>query len=351
MRRIGPSVLAAFSLAAACVTSASASSIDFRGKTITMLIGYAPGGGTDLLGRAIAASIPAFLPGQPSVIVQNMPGAEGTTAANYFANQASIDGLTVAMGAATQTDPLYFRRPQSKYIPSQFKVIGGANRGGTGLFIRKSAVARLYDRTSSPVIMGSLGGIPRAGMQAAAWGAQLLGWNIRWVVGYPGTNQLFAALHRGEIEMTSTAVPAQVDALTNSGEFEILAQSGSLRNRRLEPQPAFGPAPLLNSLLESHLGDGTIAQSFAYWSAINSMDVWMSLPPKASEDIVQVYRNAFEAMIRDRNFKAYVEKIEKNIAFRTHEDVELLLGVLDRTSPEAIDFISTMLRSQGLTIN
>lgn len=347
----GLRLLATLAIAAGNMTVAVAGNVDLRGKTVTMVIGYAPGGGTDLLGRAIAASISNFLPGQPSVVVQNMPGAEGTIAANYLANQASTDGLTVAMGAATQTDPLYFRRPQSKYNPSQFKVIGGANRGGTGLFIRKSARARLEDRTRSPVIMGSLGGVPRAGMQAAAWGAQLLGWNIKWVVGYPGTSQLFAALHRGEIEMTSTAVPAQVTALVESGNFDILTQSGSLRHGRFEPQPAFGSAPLLNGLLESHLDDKTIAQSFTYWSAINSMDVWMSLPPKTSDDIVQVYREAFEAMIRDRDFKAYVEKIEKNLAFRTHEDVELLLGVLDRTPPEAIDFISTMLRSQGLTIN
>jgi hypothetical protein len=344
-------LLLATAVGTALPLSSLAAPVDFHGKTVTMVIGYAPGGGTDLLGRAIAASITNFLPGQPSVVVQNMPGAEGTTAANYFANQASTDGLTVAMGAATQTDPLYFRKPQSKYVPIQFKVIGGANRGGTGLFIRKSAVARLRDKGASPVIMGSLGGVPRAGMQAAAWGSQLLGWNIRWVVGYPGTSQLFAALHRGEIEMTSTAVPSQVAALAESGDFEILTQSGSLKNGRFEKQPAFGSAPLLSSLVESHFHDPTIAQSFAYWSAINSMDVWMSLPPRTPDDIVKVYRDAFETMVKDRAFLEYVSRIEKTISFRNHEDVELLLGVLDRTSPEAIDFISTMLKSQGLTIN
>jgi hypothetical protein len=87
-------------------------------------------------------------------------------------------------------------------------------------------------------------------MQAAAWGAHLLGWNIKWVVGYPSTSQLFIALNRGEIEMTSTAVPSQVKELMAVGEFNIVSQSGSIKNGTFEAQPTFGSAPLLSTLLK-----------------------------------------------------------------------------------------------------
>jgi tripartite-type tricarboxylate transporter receptor subunit TctC len=339
------------SLAASITTMAAADPVDFRGKTVTMIIGYAPGGGTDLLGRAIASSISKFLPGQPTIVVQNMPGAEGTNAANFFAQRVSPDGQTIAMGAATQTDPLYFRRPQSHYVPNTFKVIGGANRGGTALFIRNGALPRLHDATANPVIMGSLGGVPRAGMQAAAWGVRLLGWNVKWVVGYPGTSQLFMALNRGEIEMTSTAVPTQVKELMAGGNFSILSQSGSVKDGKFVAQPAFGAAPLLSSLVQGKIKDPTTASSFAYWSAINSMDVWMSLPPKTPDEIVDIYRQAFNAMVQDPDFLRMIEKIEHNLTFRSHEDVEYLLDMLDKTPPQAIQFISSMLRSQGLTVN
>ena len=73
--------------------------VSFKGKTVTMIIGFAGGGGTDIAGRLIAAHLGKYLPGQPNVIVQNMPGAEGMTAMNFFGNQAKPDGLTITMGS------------------------------------------------------------------------------------------------------------------------------------------------------------------------------------------------------------------------------------------------------------
>jgi tripartite-type tricarboxylate transporter receptor subunit TctC len=74
-------------------SAVAAEPVSFKGKTVTMIIGFAAGGGTDLSGRLIAAYLGKYLPGQPTVIVQNMPGAEGMTAMNFFANQPKPDGL------------------------------------------------------------------------------------------------------------------------------------------------------------------------------------------------------------------------------------------------------------------
>jgi tripartite-type tricarboxylate transporter receptor subunit TctC len=128
---------------------------DFAGKQVTMIIGSAPGGGTDTSGRVIAQFIANYLPGKPNLIVRNIPGAQGVTAMNYFVKQVAPDGLTITMGSTTQADPLFYRKSTAQFDPTKFHIIGGVGRGGTVLMIRKDAEPRLYDKKQPPVIMGS----------------------------------------------------------------------------------------------------------------------------------------------------------------------------------------------------
>jgi hypothetical protein len=77
----------------------------------------------------------------------------------------------------------------------------------------------------------------------------------------------------------------------------------------------------------------------------------MSLAPKTPDDVVEVFRRAFEATTHDPNFLQTNDKIEHNLTFRSNEDVEYFLRVPEETPPEAVEFISLMLRNQGLTTN
>src|SRR3954451_1844467 len=103
----------------------------FAGKQVTMIIGSASGGGTDTSGRVIANFIASHLPGKPSVIVRNIPGAQGVTAMNYFVKQVQPDGLTIIMGSTSQADPLLDRKSTSQFHPKKFLMVGGSGRGGT----------------------------------------------------------------------------------------------------------------------------------------------------------------------------------------------------------------------------
>src|SRR4051812_25179839 len=85
--RVGCCALMA--LASGMITSRAAEPISFEGKTVTMMIGSAAGGGTDASGRLIARFLGKYLPGNPTVIVKNVPGAQGMTSMNYFANQVA----------------------------------------------------------------------------------------------------------------------------------------------------------------------------------------------------------------------------------------------------------------------
>src|SRR6476620_4404241 len=134
-------------LVAASSSATAAEPVSFKGKTVTMIIGFAAGGGTDLSGRLIAAYLGKYLPGEPTVIVQNMPGAEGMTAMNFFANQSKPDGLTLTMGSGSVADPINFRKPQAKYDPSKFLFVGGTGRGGTIAIISNEAEKHLLDKS------------------------------------------------------------------------------------------------------------------------------------------------------------------------------------------------------------
>jgi hypothetical protein len=322
--------------------------VSFKGKAITMLISSAPGGGTDTSGRLIADYISTHLPGKPSVVVRNLPGAQGIIAMNYFTRQVIPDGMTLTVAGATLANPLVYRVPAAQFDPTTFIFIGGSGRGGSVILIRKDAEARLYDKSAPPVIMGSLGGVPRSGMQTAAWGAGLLGWNMKWVLGYPGTNELMLALDRGEVDMTATANLFLIRQFTTGGRFKILVQTGTVQHGQILPRAEFGDAPLMANLLQSKVTDPLARQAFEYWSSNTALDKWIALPPKTPQPYVQAYREAYQSAFTDPAFAELGKKISEDLEPMAYEDVEFLVKKLGATSPEAVTFITTMLHKQGL---
>ncbi len=332
-----------------CATAVADEPVSFKGKTITMVVATAPGGGTDTSGRLIAPLLASLLPGKPSVIVRNIPGAEGVTAMNYFVKQVAPDGLTVTMGSTTQADPLLYRRPQSQFDPTTFPIIGGAGRGGTALVVRREAEPRLYDRGAAPVVMGALGGVPRSGMLATGWGVDILGWNAKWVLGYRGTKDLMLALSREEIDMTSTANLFQLAEIIANPKFKILSQSGSLQNGQLMARAEFGGAPIFTAMLQDKIKDALTRQAFDYWSSITALDKWLALPPKTPEVYVAAYREAYKSLSADPAFAELGRKISEDFEPMSYRDVESLIAKIGSTPPEAIAYIGAMLHRQGVT--
>jgi tripartite-type tricarboxylate transporter receptor subunit TctC len=325
--------------------------VSFEGKTVTFLVGFPAGGGTDASARVIAPYITKYLPGNPTVVVNNMPGADGMTAMNTFVQpqRTPADGTTITMGSTTTSDPLQYRRPQSQFDPTKFQFIGGVGRGGTILIIRSGAEKRLFDQSQPPVVMGSIGGVPRSGMQSTAWGIAYLGWNAKWVVGYRGTQDLFIALQRGEIDMTATGNLRDVQHLIDDGTLKILTQSGTVRNGELSKRPEFGDAPVLATLVKEKITDPIEKQSFDYWTSLTTIDKWFALPPGTPEPIVKTYQQAYEKIGKDEEFLAKARKISEDIEPQSAVDVRRLIDTLGTIPTPAIEQISVMLKKQGLS--
>lgn len=327
--------------------AAAADAPSFKDKTITVLIGATPGGATDVFGRLSGTFIAEGLPGRPAVIARNMPGAGGVVALNSFYNQAKPDGLTLATGAGTQSDPLNYRTVNALYDLAKLEYIGGVGRTGTVLVINKAALPRLTDRSAPPVTMGALSAI-RSGMQMTLWGTEYLGWNVRWVTGYPGNNEIVMALQRGEVDMTSLATVEEIEMLLKSGDFTTVTQSGALIDGRQVRQPAYGDAPILGDLLAGRVSDPVAQQAFDYWKNTTQVGQWLALPPGTPTPIVAAYRAAFHAAMRNPKFLEQLRRVNTDIVEMNAADTTALLRRLAATTDEALGYMQLLQKKQGI---
>ena len=237
---------------------------------------------------------------------------------------------------------------RSHYDPTKFEFVGGVGRGGTVLMIQSAAKARLHDKNAKPVIMGALGGVPRSGMLMTMWGIEYLGWNVKWVLGYRGTNDLIIALERGEAEMTSTANMFEIEKLKATGKFEALTQSGILSNGKIGGRPEFGNAPIFSEMMAGKIKDPLEAEAFDFWKAQASIDKWLALPPGTPKNIVAVYRHAYDELSADPQFVESGKKASDDFVPMAHEDIEQLVKTLDETPVKATEFTNVLLRKQGV---
>jgi tripartite-type tricarboxylate transporter receptor subunit TctC len=342
-------VAAGLSLANLTVpTTAAADTVSFADKQLVMVIGFAAGGGTDLAGRLIASYFSKYLPGSPTIVVRNVPGADGMTAMNYVTQQTGPDGLTIVMGSSSQVDPMNYRKANAKYDPTAFPIIGGVGRGGSVLLINKEAERKLYDKSAPPAIMGSNAALPRNAMQMTVWGIEYLGWNARWVVGYPGTVEVISALERGEVDMTATGNALQIQKLLAGGKFKILAQSGNLEGGKFVSRPDFAGAPVFPNQMQGKIGEPQAEKAFAYWTSIMATEKWIGLTPGTPKAIVQTYRDTFQRIAADPEFVEQGKKISEDFSPMPGDDVELLIKTLAATPTEALAFTSELMQKQGL---
>jgi tripartite-type tricarboxylate transporter receptor subunit TctC len=332
-----------------CPFDASAEApISLAGKTITVIVAYAPGGGVDAAGRFITSYLVKELPGRPDFIVQNRPGADGMTAANYFAQQVKPDGMTFLIGSGGITSPVSYRTPQAKYDPAIFQYFGGVARTGSVILVNaEAAKKRLLTKGAEPAIMGAHGSTPNPSQQMAAWGIEFLGWNAKWVMGYPGTSQVALALERGEIDMTATSNVDLVRRLTKDGKFVAVTQTGAWSDGKVTVRPEFNGIPLFAEMMKGKTNEPIQKNGLDYWFALQKVSTWFALPPGTPKAIVDMYRDAFKKLALDPAFIAESKKMAEDFTTQTGEDVEEAILTVDRTSDETLKYVSDMLLRQG----
>ena len=220
---------------------ASAQTPFYQGKTITMVVASTTGGGYDLWARLTARHIVKYIPGHPSIVVQNMPGAGNIIGANYVYGVAKPDGLTLgAVNPALYFDQLV-GRPEVKFDWTKFNWIGSPEKNDIVHYIRADAPFKTIDdlrNAKEPAKCGSTG-TGSTGHYIPRLLEETLGIKTQIVSGYPGAPDIELAIERGEVYCWSPLLATYFGREPyrrwhKSGYVRVMLQTGAKRDPRLK---------------------------------------------------------------------------------------------------------------------
>ena len=214
----------------------------YKGRTVSIVIGHEVGTGFDIYGRVLARHLSRHIPGNPSMVVQNMVGASGIAAANWLYNVAPKDGTVLATFVHTVPFEPLFGNSIAKYDPAKLSWIGNMEESvGTCGVSPASGITKFDELREKEVVFGATGATGPLGKFALAV-KNLLGAKIKLVYGYKGSASVKIAFQRGEVHGVcalpiSTLKSFWRDEL-NSGRFKPIIQLSGKKKRRACGHPA-----------------------------------------------------------------------------------------------------------------
>lgn len=285
----------AFALA---LTPASAQSVEdfYKGKTLTIYVGYSPGGGYDTYARTVARHIGKHIPGNPSVIVKNRPGAGSMLLANELYNILPKDGTVVGIiGRGIPMEPL-FGTEEAKFDPQKFNWIGSANNEvSVCVSWHTSPIKKWEDLLTTPMIVGGTG--PGADTDTfPRIMNNVLGTKLKLVTGYPGGNDVLLAMERGEVDgrcgySWSSAKSRKADWL-KEGKMNVLIQMSTGKHEDLPN------VPLIMDVAKDQADKDALELIYAR----QEFGRPFLAPPDVPADRVEALRAAFMATMKDPAF-------------------------------------------------
>ena len=289
----------------------------YQGRQINLVVGYGPGGGYDLTARLMARHIGRFIPGHPSVVVQNMPGAGSLRSANWLAEAAPKDGGTIGLfGSDIAMIALLGTNPSAQFDPRKFTWLGSSSSFGNdayALIVRADAkaptLAAARQKDGPPLVLGGTGEGARDGDVPKIL-RDALGLNIKQVLGYPDSPSIFLAVERGEIDGRTfdfTSVKTTRPGwLKPGGGFNVLLQFA-----RATRHPELADVPTARELARDDAARGLIA--FAE-TPLLTMARPFAAPPGVPADRAKALQAAFLATHRDPQFLAEAARMGLDIS-------------------------------------
>ena len=280
----------------------------YRGKTLTMIVSNSAGGGYDLLTRTIARHIARHLPGAPSVVVQNMPGAGGLVATNYLYSVAAQDGSALAsLSNNVPFEPL-FGTKDARYDPARLHWLGSPSvETGIVTIWHTSAVKTLEDARKREITIPANGANSTPSFYARLLN-ETLGTKMRIILGYPGQNEMYTAMERGEVDGNSSvfysSLVATRPAWLRENQIRMLVQYG------LEKSTELGDTPFAPDLVTS--ADDKLLMYAAF--APLAVGRPYAMPPGVPPERVKAMQEAFFAMFSDPEFIKDAERQKLDVS-------------------------------------
>ncbi len=296
----------------------------YSGRTLTVLVGHSVGGGYDLYARMLARFLGRHIPGQPGVIVQNMPGAGGLRLTNYLYSVAPKDGSVIA--TFSRSIPILpLLAPPASFDAAKLSWLGSMS-GDTSLCLTsgKSAIRTWQDMLSKPVVMGGQSFGADSDIYARLY-KNVLHAQIKLVSGYPGTNDITLAMERGEVDgicglSWGTLKIAHPDWLRD-GSVNFLLQAA------LKKDPELADVPLALDIVD----DPEHKQILYLHFAPQAMGRPFAAPPGIPAERKAALVQAFDDTMQDGEFRAQAAREKMEIDPMAGRDIDALLNRLYTT--------------------
>jgi tripartite-type tricarboxylate transporter receptor subunit TctC len=326
----GLSLLTAILAISVCAPHVQAQSgADFKGRTVSVIIPNAPGGSFDLYGRLVARHIGRFLPGAPSVVAQNMPGAGGMISANWIFEKAPGDGTVMGISVPNIALADVLHVDAIRYDARKFNWVGRIVSPTATLFTWHTAQTKtIADLRNVETLIASTGPLSQAQITSSMMNG-VAGTKFKIIQGYKGTSDAILALEQGEVEaaiMPWTFLKATRPDWVRDKKINIVAQYTRLPNPDL---PGVGSifdvaqTPEQKNIFKLFFGPDEIGQS-------------LMLPPNVPKERVDTVRAAFTAMIGDKEFQTDAERQKLELSTASWQDVEASIAEAYKATPAEI---------------
>lgn len=290
----------------------------FGRKPITLTVGYAPGGAYDLYARLVARSLGRHLPGKPSIVVQDMPGAGSLQAANYLYRVAPKDGTAIGVVAETLPMEQALQNPGVQFDAARYTYIGRvATSNNIQLVWHTAQVQSFEDLLKTPMTTAGTGPANLAETVPKVLNA-LMGTQFRVISGYASAGPAMLAMERGEVDGSATSwatVKAQRMDWIRDKQAKIILQFLPVRSPELPHVPALGE-------FGNTLQDRQILNLYASGGALGR---YLIAPPDVPAEIAMALRDGFAAMVKDPDFLAEAWKSKLDIEPATHGQLEAVI--------------------------
>ena len=312
----------------------------YKGKTIRFVVGFAPGGGYDLSARIVGRHIGKHIPGNPTIVVENMTGAGSLIAANYTYNSAKPDGLFVGIWNSAYVLRQALGDKAVRFDGRKLGWIGAPTKGTpfcsimahTGLKSLKDVVA-----ANREIKMGSTGpGSTYDDLPQIL--DRTLGTKFKVISGYEGTGPILVAMRRKEIdggcwtwESARTTARPMLDAKGDDKLIPFVIHSR-------EPDPEVKDLPLIPEVIK---GEDNLS-AYRTWAGTYEFQRPFSVPPGTPKERLQLLRKAFAATMKDPEFIAEAEKSKLEVTYVSAEEIDKHVNTVLSITPKArelLDFL------------
>jgi tripartite-type tricarboxylate transporter receptor subunit TctC len=333
-------------------SNAWAQGVSYAGKTIEWVVPFPTGGGTDVWARFLAPFLTKYLPGNPTVVIRNVPGGGSITGANQFAASAKPDGLSLLGTSGSTQFPYLLGDSRVRYDYKTWEVIMAGPTGGAVYISSKyglKSAKELSKLQGQKLVFASQGATSLDLVPMLAF--KMLGLDVQFVFGMKGGGEKRLAFERGEATLdfqTTSAYFKSVVPMVESGKAVPLFSWGVLdSNGNLARDPAFPDLPHFAEAYQMATGkapsgrdwDATKAFLIAGIPANKTLVVPKGTPP----DVVATLRKAFRDMRNDPDYKAGVNKVLGGYEQAIDADAERVFQLGTNIDPSAREMVRSHL--------